>query len=162
VEYLTEAVDANPRDFRLRYKLGQAYQQLGRLDLAEKHLAVMGELRSLRRRFTDLHTEAITRPGDVEVRYQLGVVASQLDMPDIARHWFVVVLGMSPDHTDAREALESLETEHAVSSSPQEAEGSESAVRPEGDVSPGAPIVPPAAEPDASRQTPSPSVTTSS
>jgi tetratricopeptide (TPR) repeat protein len=150
VEYLTKAVDANPRDFRLRYKLGQAYQQLGRLDLAEKHLAVMGELRSLRRRFTDLHTEAITRPGDVEVRYQLGVVASQLGMPDIARHWFVVVLGMSPDHTGAREALASLEAERAVQNPSQRVEGPDSTGRMEDAVAPGVPVEPPAAEPDAS------------
>ncbi len=161
-EYLSKAVDAHPKDFRLRYKLGQAYQRLGRLDLAEQHLAAMSELRSLRMRFTELHNEAITHPDDTEVRYQLGVVAKQLDMPDIARQWFVVALGMNPEHTAAREALASLEDERSVASSSEEIEAPDSAGCPADAVSPGVPIEPPVAEPDPADQDPSPSVTTSS
>lgn len=156
VEYLAKAVDAKPKDFRLHYKLGQAYQQLGRLDLAEQHLAVMGELRSLRRRFTDLHTEAITRPADADVRYQLGVVASKLDMADIARHWFVVVLGMNPQHTGAQEALASLEAEPSAESPSEPNED------PKGAVSPDAPVDPTDTDPDMPDQASPPSVTTSS
>lgn len=156
VEYLTKAVDADPTDFRLRYKLGQACQQVGRTDLAEKHLAVMGELRTLRRRFTDLHTEAIARPEDVEVRYQLGIVASKLDMVDIARHWFVVVLGMNPEHTGAQDALASLKAKHSTESPSEPGEGSDDAVAPV------VPIDPPDDESNMSDQAPSPSVTTSS
>lgn len=162
VEYLARAVDAHPKDFRLRYKLAQAYQRVGRTELAEQHLAVMGELRTLWRRFTDLHTEAIFHPEDVDIRYQLGVVARQLNMPDIAREWFVVVLGMNPEHSDAREALASLEAERSPQGPSEETESPDSTGRPNDAVAPPVPIEPPAAEPDSSDQDPSPSVTTSS
>jgi len=107
VRLLRKAVEHHPREFRVRYRLAQAYQRLGERELAEEQMRQMQELRDLRRRFTDLHAEAIKDPADVEIRYQLGVLADQLGKPELARTWYAAVIGMDPEHKDARKALSS-------------------------------------------------------
>ncbi len=108
VRVLCRAVEHHPKDFRLRYQLARAYQRLGEADLAEEQLDIEEELRQFRKRFTELHKEAIANPANAETRYQLGLVAQQLDEPELARDWFVASLGMDPDHAGAREALEAI------------------------------------------------------
>ena len=105
IRILRKAVEHHPKEFRVRYRLAQAYQRLGESELAEEQMGQMQELRDLRRRFTDLHAEAIKNPADVEIRYQLGVLADQLGKPELARTWYAAVIGMDPEHEDARKAL---------------------------------------------------------
>jgi tetratricopeptide (TPR) repeat protein len=105
---LRQAVEHHPKDFRLRYRLGQIYQRLGETERAKEELEVMDELRALSRQFTDLHQQAIDDPSNVDVRYQLGVVARQLAKTELARTWFVATLGMDPNHQQARQALDEM------------------------------------------------------
>jgi len=109
VRILRQAVEHHPKDFRVRYRLAQAYQRAGQRELAEEQLKLQEDLRELRKRFTQLHKEAIADPSNAETRYQLGLVARQLDEPELARDWFVAAIGMDPNHTGAREALEGMQ-----------------------------------------------------
>jgi hypothetical protein len=70
----------------------------------------MQDLRKTWERFTELHRRAITDPDDIETRYQLGLVARELDEVGLARTWLTAALGMNPEHAGARMALQSLET----------------------------------------------------
>lgn len=108
VETLAKVVKLYPKEWRPRYTLARAYQRLGDEDKSAEHLKAMEELRQLRERFTKLHTRAIKNPDDVDVRYQLGVIARQLDKPELARTWFQATLAMAPDHREAQEALEEV------------------------------------------------------
>lgn len=108
IRTLEEARTHHPTTYRVRYKLTQAYQRAGRQEDAKREAQATKEYRDLITRFADLHQEAIARPDDLEVRYQLGVTAQRLGRPDLAEAWFTVVLAMDPNHTAARQALASL------------------------------------------------------
>lgn len=108
IRTLEEARTYHPTAYRVRYKLTQAYQRAGRAEDAQREAQATKEYRDLITRFADLHQEAIARPDDLEVRYQLGVTAQRLGRPDLAEAWFTVVLAMDPQHTAARQALTSL------------------------------------------------------
>jgi len=101
---LSNAVKLYPKEWRLRYTLARAYRRLGDQDKSAEHLKVMEELRKLRDRFTKLHAQAIRNADDADLRYQLGLMASQLDKPLLAAGWFSAALALDPDHQKAREA----------------------------------------------------------
>lgn len=108
VRILRQAVASHPKQWRVRYQLARAYRQAGQQELAQEQIEIMQELRRLRDRFTKLHDHAMADPADVETRYQLGLVARQLDLPILARDWLMVALAMDPEHAGAREALEAM------------------------------------------------------
>jgi tetratricopeptide (TPR) repeat protein len=109
VQRLEHAVQQHPKQWRVRYQLSQAYQRLGREPQAQTQLQAMKDLRKTWERFTELHRRAITEPGDVETRYQLGLIARELDEIDLARTWLTAALGMNPEHAGARKALQALD-----------------------------------------------------
>jgi tetratricopeptide (TPR) repeat protein len=117
VRVLRQAIEFHPKAWRLRFQLVRAYRQAGQQELAQEQAEIMQGLRRLRDRFTELHDQAMADPADVETRYQLGLVARQLDMPGLAYDWFMVTLAMDPEHAGAREALEAMMRE---APSPQE------------------------------------------
>jgi tetratricopeptide (TPR) repeat protein len=108
VDTLTAAVKFHPKQWRPRYTLAMAYQRLGQTDKSAEQLKVMEELRELRDRFTKLHAQAIENSANADLRYQLGLVALQLDEPLIAAGWFDATIAMDPDHQTARDALQKL------------------------------------------------------
>ena len=105
---LGQAAGQHPKDYHVRYKLSQAYQRLGKESLAREEAQASQALRELLERFAKLHEQAIADPANVELRYQLGVVANQLDKRELARSWFTAVLALDPDHAGARQALEAM------------------------------------------------------
>lgn len=105
---LRQAVEDHPNDYRLRYRLAQVYQRLGQEPLAREQSEASKRLRELWTQFSKLHDQAMEQPTDVEVRYQLGLVATRLDKPDVASDWFSVVLALDPQHAGARRALREL------------------------------------------------------
>lgn len=105
VEILRRAVKHHPKEYRPRYQLSQAYQRLGEEELAREQVEAMKDLRALRERFTKLHERAFADPDDVDVRYELGVVAARLDKPKLAQGWFGITLAMDPNHSGARDAM---------------------------------------------------------
>lgn len=110
IRTLRQAVEYHPKEFRVRYQLARAYQQLGQTELAQEQVEAMQALRPLRMRFTELHEQAIEDSTDAEIRYELGVVAGELGKPELARLWLTAALGMDPDHEAARQALQAMDT----------------------------------------------------
>jgi tetratricopeptide (TPR) repeat protein len=108
VDVLSKAVQRYPKEWRPRYALATAYRKLGDQDQAASQLKIVEELRGLRDRFTKLHTQAIKNADDVDLRYQLGELARQLDKPLLAVSWFEAALALDPQHEKARQALQGL------------------------------------------------------
>jgi tetratricopeptide (TPR) repeat protein len=108
LDFAERAVTAYPKDSSARQRRGLVYQRLGRTEEAAAELRQMESLRELRLRFTDLHTRAGANPGDADVRYELGQVAHELALDDLALEWFNAALSIDPNHQDARRALAEL------------------------------------------------------
>ena len=101
VEVLRRAVAIDPAGYEIRTSLAQALRQIGRTAEADEQTQRMLELRDLRSRFTSLHEQAMTSPGDAGVRYELGRVALELNRSDLARGWFEAALAIDPTHAGA-------------------------------------------------------------
>ncbi len=108
VEVLQKAVEAYPKEWRPRSTLAMAYQRLGDDKQAAEQLKLVEEARRLRDRFTGLHNQALKDPDSADLRYELGVVARQLDKPLSAIRWFQAALALQPDHQQAQQALREL------------------------------------------------------
>ena len=116
---LQKAAEYHPADYRVRYKLVQAYERLGRTKEALEQAKAMNELRQLRTRFSDLHNKAMTDSTSAELRCQLGELAGKLGKPDLAYSWYTAALALDPDYAPARQALGKLLREQT----PQEPAG---------------------------------------
>lgn len=108
VDVLTRAVKYHPKEWRIRYTLGTAYQRLGDSERAAEQFKAMDKYRELRDRFTELHDKAMEDPANAEIRYQLGLAAFELDKPSLAETWLRTTLYMSPEHAGARQALDQI------------------------------------------------------
>ncbi len=102
---LARAAELHPVDFRVHYKLSQAYTRLGRSEQALEQSKEAERFRNLRSRFADLHAQASVDTGNAELRYQLGVMARELQREDLAVSWFSAATALNPNHVAAREAL---------------------------------------------------------
>lgn len=106
VATLDAAAEHHPFDYRIRYKLSQAYSRLGQTEQADQQAEKAKQLREMRARFADLHAQASVDTGNAELRYQLGVLASQLGRSDLAVSWFTDALALDPNLTQASTALQ--------------------------------------------------------
>ena len=102
------AVAVYPKDSSARQRLGLVYQRLGRSQEAAAELRKMEMLRELRLRFSDLHARAGENPADADVRYELGRVAHELALDELALEWFNAALSIDPNHQNTRRALTEL------------------------------------------------------
>jgi len=105
VDAFSRAVTAYPKDYAVHYRLSQAYRRAGRAAEAEQHARAAEELRKIRLEFSNLHAKAAQEPNNAEVRCRIGVLAMQLDRPDLARVWFQAALAINPSHEEARRNL---------------------------------------------------------
>jgi tetratricopeptide (TPR) repeat protein len=102
------AVNFYPRDDRCRYKLIEVYRELNETELVEKNLKIYEPLRAQRRRFSELNVEAVQKPNDVELRFELGFLADALGKEKLAISWLRTVLKMDPGHEKAAELLQEV------------------------------------------------------
>jgi tetratricopeptide (TPR) repeat protein len=112
-EAFEAAVRHHPKDYRARYKLAQAYRQLGDDESADKEMALAEDLRKLWRKFSELHLDAVEQPVNARLRYEIGQLARQLDRPDLAKNWFRAALLIDPELSEALDALKSLDSVEA-------------------------------------------------
>jgi len=105
IRVLTRCLEVDPQDYTARYRLGQAYQRQGNQVQASKHGRIAEEMKRLREEFNQLHHQAIAKPRDAEIRYQLGVVAKRLSQPELAHNWFQAALALDPAHRAAAAAI---------------------------------------------------------
>jgi tetratricopeptide (TPR) repeat protein len=100
VQALAQAAAAYPKDYTVRFKLERALRRRGDREQADEQARIAEELKQLRLRFAKLHETAAAEPGSADVRCQLGILAGQLDRPDLARVWFQAALAIDPRHAE--------------------------------------------------------------
>ncbi len=105
VEAVSRAVTAYPKDYTALSKLVQAYRRLGDEARVKQFAEAADALKRLRTEFSQLHETAAAEPGNADVRCRLGVLARELDRPDLARGWFEAALAVNPRHEEARRRL---------------------------------------------------------
>jgi tetratricopeptide (TPR) repeat protein len=104
-ELLRETAELHPKDYLVRYTLSQAYSKIGDETKARQTLADSETLKKVWKEFSRLNTEAINQPRNAEIRYQLGVIAQDLDRADLAESWLRAALALDPGHEQAAAAL---------------------------------------------------------
>lgn len=104
-EAFSRAVVARPKDYTARFKLAQACRRSGKREEADKHTRAAEEIKRLREEFSKLHEQAAAEPGNADVRCRLGVLARELDRPDLARVWFRAALAIDGRHAETLRQL---------------------------------------------------------
>lgn len=104
-DLLTAATKADPYNHGVRTQLSQVLGRLGEADAAREQTQRAEELQKLWQRFSDLQIDAINRPTDANVRYEIGTLADQLGKRELAISWFKASLGIDPNLRVASEAL---------------------------------------------------------
>jgi tetratricopeptide (TPR) repeat protein len=105
VPLLKRTLEIQPFHATARFKLSQAFNQLGQPDLAAEQSRLMEESRRLEREFVDLHHEAAADLNSAEIRFRLGTLAHKLGKPDLAKMWFRAAVAIDPNHVEANRAL---------------------------------------------------------
>ena len=108
VKLLERAVEQRPTDYLANFRLSQALRTVGETERASVVAKRAEELKLMRERFSQLHQDATARPLDAEVRYQLGELAMELEMPELAVTWLRVAIQLDPQHAQAAELLKRL------------------------------------------------------
>lgn len=108
IKRLELAVEIAPKADIPRYRLAEAYREKGDVAKAEEHLAIYKPLRELRLKYSKLNVDAIQEPTNIELRYNLGQLAIELDKPKLAKMWFQSVLAVDATHVKAQEAMAKL------------------------------------------------------
>lgn len=104
-EILTRAQIAYPKNHHVVAKLMQAFRRLGD-EARVRELAGQAEhLKKLWTEFSELHAQAADQPDNADVRCRLGMLARELDRPDLARSWFEAALAIQPNHAEALRQL---------------------------------------------------------
>lgn len=108
-DFLRRAVDQHPYSHGVRAQFAQVLGRLGRKTEAQEQLQTAEELQKLWQRFSDLQIDAINRPVDAQIRYEIGLLANRLGKRDLAVSWFRAALAINPSFSLASEALNDLE-----------------------------------------------------
>ena len=81
----------------------------GKREKAAEQLEIMQKIRGIERDFVQLHQTASENPNYADVRYQIGMLARQLNKPELACLWFRAALALQPRHTLALTELRKYE-----------------------------------------------------
>jgi tetratricopeptide (TPR) repeat protein len=87
VPVLELALSTNPHDRRARDGLRRAYLALGRFEDASKQPPKLAESERLFASMTALTMEAMNKPWDASIRYQLADTCDKLRKPELAAMW---------------------------------------------------------------------------
>lgn len=105
VDVLRRAVAIRSKDYLVNYKLAQALRAIGLTDEAQVVADNAEAIKVIRERFTQLHKDATSSPRDADIRYQLGVTADELGMPEMAAVWYKAAVQLNPSHANAKQKL---------------------------------------------------------
>ena len=103
-----QAVDKYPMDDAAKYQLALVLRRLGQEAEAEKLMAESQQIKAKREKLFELHLDAIQRPYDAELRYEMATMFVDMKLPETANQWLRAVLAIDPNHQKARELAESL------------------------------------------------------
>ena len=83
--------------------------RLGNKTAYEEQNKIVEDLKVRWQKFSDLQIDAINRPTDAMIRYEIGILAQQLGMPKLAATWYKAALSINPGMGIASQALNSLD-----------------------------------------------------
>jgi tetratricopeptide (TPR) repeat protein len=84
---LERAIALNPGEYRPRYQLALAFEQLGRTKEAAEQRSKADQTKNDLLELSKLNREAMKDPWDAEVRYKLADACERLHMPQLAAMW---------------------------------------------------------------------------
>lgn len=105
LRWLRPAVEKNPCDVAVRNVLAQALQAAGRSTEAETHLQYVEKAERELRQLDFWLPEVLERPGDVSLRYKIGITVLRYRSAADGVRWLKTVLEIEPDHHETHRAL---------------------------------------------------------
>jgi tetratricopeptide (TPR) repeat protein len=118
-ELLLAATKVEPSNHGVRTQLAQVFGRLGKTEESKEQTDRATELQGKWQKFSDLQIDAINRPTDASLRYEIGSLANQLGKPELAMSWFKAALAIDPSLRTAAEALsEVMATQPNVTATP--------------------------------------------
>jgi tetratricopeptide (TPR) repeat protein len=106
IKTLRRLIQVQPTDHAAHQMLATALGRIGQEDEAKKHVELAQKLQKKWEEFSTTHTRAIQEPWNGTLRYRLGILATELDRPDLADTWFRAALAIDPANAAAAKALE--------------------------------------------------------
>jgi tetratricopeptide (TPR) repeat protein len=103
---LRRAAGLQPKDYLVNFRLAQTLRIQGQTEAATDFASRAEEIKLKRERFAQLHQDATANPTDAAVRYEIGLLAQDLDMPELALTWYKATLDLDPNHAEARQKLQ--------------------------------------------------------
>jgi predicted Zn-dependent protease len=103
--HLQQAADQRPYDIAVRFMLGQTLRAVGRTDEAKAHLDYVARADEVLNRVERQCREAVLRPADVDLRYEIGTNLLAFGDPQEGIKWLTTVLQLKPDHPATHRAL---------------------------------------------------------
>lgn len=107
-ESFGRAVEKHPMDDSAKYQLALVLRRLGKEAEAEKLMAESQQIKTKREKLFELHLDAIQRPYDAELRYEMATMFVEMKLPETASQWLRAVLAIDPNHQKARELADTL------------------------------------------------------
>lgn len=105
---LRKAIEADPYNHSVRTQLAQVLGRLGQTEASREQTEQAKQLQEVWQKFSDLQIEAIDRPTDFEIRFEIGQLASKLGKPQLAEVWFKAALAINPGMRAAADALREM------------------------------------------------------
>lgn len=108
-----QAIEANPRDWKTRYLLGTALQELGRSEAAAGHLKLVDESSAAMVELDALLTRVPHEPDNADLRCRLGELLLKYVSEQQGLVWLDSALQIDPSHAGAHAALADYYTRQA-------------------------------------------------
>lgn len=103
--HLEAAVGWRPYDTTTHNALARTLRALGRANEAQPHFDYVKEAEEPLSRMERQLRLVVERPGDAELRYEIGVILLNYGSPGDGAKWLRTVLQLDPDHRGAHQAL---------------------------------------------------------
>jgi tetratricopeptide (TPR) repeat protein len=104
----SKALDSRPKNPDWLYQRASVRKLLGKTDEAANDLSASKEIRSAIALMSSLNEAAEKEPENTTIRFQLGQIAEQLNMPGLATDWYRAALACDPGNEPARAAIQRL------------------------------------------------------
>lgn len=105
VNYLREAVEKNPHEWRARYQLALSQREIGELEAARNNFEIVDQTKEALATCDRLFDVLQQEPDNVNARLQIGQVFLQHLSENQGIVWLNSVLDLAPNHVAAHETL---------------------------------------------------------
>ncbi|MFO0904457.1 MAG: tetratricopeptide repeat protein [Pirellulales bacterium] len=104
-ETLEKAIAIWPHDSGILQSLGQCYAALGEREKAEKHLERSKVITKRAEQYFELKRTVVRRPNDADLRFQIGSILVEQELPEEAANWWRSAVRCDWSHQPSHEAL---------------------------------------------------------